>query len=291
VGRNRELEGEERSVLEDGFGWRCLWGSCDRVGLGMVRPGQRSSVPSAAEVAMGKLTAPKKFECPQCGQPFLTKREMDAHERQAHRGELVSCPKCMAKFTTRRTLLVHQSSVHSPVRVKCMVEGCDIMFSRFDNMRAHVRAYHPSATFKGAELPGGTKAIVASDPVDKADRYVLRHQCNICKKTYSTQSYLYMHIHNVHEGAEYKCPNCPKIFNSRGYLHRHFTAHHAATADLGGDAASSHIADMPDVVFKCEACNRNFARQASLAIHRYSMHGLSFPTGSKETSASDLSPS
>jgi len=246
----------------------------------MVRP-QLKSVTSEAAVA--KATSSKNVQCPQCGQDFKTKRKLNAHELQAHRGELVSCPKCMAQFATKRTMLVHAASVHSPARVKCLAEGCEVTFSRADNMRSHMRAYHPRATFEGGAEQGRETANdpVPSNAAESDERYVLRHQCNICQKTYSTHSYLVMHINNVHEGAAYKCPKCTKVFNSRGYLHRHFTTMHSKSLQRAEDAATTHIADMPGVVFKCKECNRNFYSQASLVIHRYSMHGVALPDDGK----------
>ena len=241
-------------------------------------------------------SAPGKFECRQCGRTFGTKRQLHAHER-AHLTELVSCSKCMAKFTTKRTLVVHTRSVHGAERIKCLVKNCPIQFSRTDNMRAHMRTYHPGATLKLKHvlIKGGEARGAAGDsPIDKGDdEFVVRHQCHICQKNYSTRSYLLMHIQNAHEGKSYECPECDKVFNSRGYFHRHFAAAHAAPAMTGDgrDAASDDADRTPEAVYKCDKCNRNFAKPASMAIHRFSMHGIPLPAGVFRPSAGGASGS
>ena len=56
----------------------------------------------------------------------------------------------------------------------------------------------------------------------------LRHQCEICSKTYSKPFDLKNHVQSVHEGKDtsVKCPLCSKALSCQSVLQKHITAVH-----------------------------------------------------------------
>jgi len=284
------------------------------------RPGVKRSSPAPEDrnEALRVKSVPSRSTGDDGGRGFKGKAQLEVREARAHkRRELVSCPTCTAQFTTRHTLDMHLRSVHSSRRIKCLVEGCGVTFSRPDNMLAHMRTYHPMVGAEGNRSGGGEDEAGAWPRLGTGDpggqgaeaqpgaqsSFVVRYQCHQCQKTYSTRSYLNSHKATVHGGVRFRCPQCDKAFNSRGYLRRHFVSQHpdavqdpsapagtaaapqAAAAGAEGDAPPAHSAGTQDAVHKCEECSRNFASLASLSIHRYSMHHISAVPAPTSTSA------
>uniref|UniRef100_A0A3P9IBF5 C2H2-type domain-containing protein n=1 Tax=Oryzias latipes TaxID=8090 RepID=A0A3P9IBF5_ORYLA len=73
-------------------------------------------------------------------------------------------------------------------------------------------------------------------------------RCSECGKTYSSQSYLKLHI-QYHAERPYRCPVCRKCFTWRGRLQKHMR---------------THTGEKP---FKCTVCCKRFSESGNLKVH------------------------
>uniref|UniRef100_A0A8C7ZBZ6 C2H2-type domain-containing protein n=1 Tax=Oryzias sinensis TaxID=183150 RepID=A0A8C7ZBZ6_9TELE len=73
-------------------------------------------------------------------------------------------------------------------------------------------------------------------------------RCSECGKTYSSQSYLKLHI-QYHAERPYRCPVCRKCFTWRGRLQKHMR---------------THTGEKP---FKCAVCCKRFSESGNLKVH------------------------
>ena len=79
---------------------------------------------------------------------------------------------------------------------------------------------------KGLHFEGNSFAM--KETFTKKAKVKIQNICDICKKSFSTKSYLKLHVTTVHdEGKQYKCDVCSTIFGQKGALKIHFTTIHS----------------------------------------------------------------
>lgn len=85
-------------------------------------------------------------------------------------------------------------------------------------------------------------------------------QCSICQKTFSNRGYYEGHINNHHGLRPHACVKCNARYAYKSSLLRH-------TMRCGQKQARE-----PDSVFKCDICQRRFARKDGLKDHINGKH-------------------
>merc|ERR1719186_31701 len=84
------------------------------------------------------------------------------------------------------------------------------------------------------------------------------YQCDVCAKEFSNSKYLSNHKIMVHTTGIFSCENCGNIFSNQHYLRRHMVTVHA---DAKEECA-------------CDICNKTFRNKRFLAHHKKAVHVL-----------------
>ena len=84
------------------------------------------------------------------------------------------------------------------------------------------------------------------------------YQCDVCAKEFSNSKYLSNHKIMVHTTGIFSCENCGNIFSNQHYLRRHMVTVHA---DAKEECA-------------CDICNKTFRNKRFLAHHKKAVHML-----------------
>lgn len=137
-----------------------------------------------------------------------------------------SCSKCERMYSDKATLDNHEKS-HLIV-FKC--NHCGKKFSNKDLLTKHIQTSH----------------------IGKS----LKHQCEICGKSYEKRPHLFSHMRS-HKSTVHLCEVCGKTVSLSAY-----PAHKRSHSNM-----NSHE------IFQCDFCQKKFNNKMSLRTHKSSYHG------------------
>jgi len=233
---------------------------------------------------MKKHQAPKmhkrrRCEEESCSQKFLSQTVLEDHGRSKHGHPKLQCTNCrkqfklfnshqrhISKMTCQRTLPRESRGPYS-----CKKAGCDKIFLRKRELKAHVRTSHIrgfvpyTRELKGCEEKGCDKKFVRKEYLQnhlRAQHGHVKLKCTECHQEFTQPDSLAVHIRTAHMGMKLVCPieNCDRKFTRKGHLSAHIKVVHKGLM--------SH---------KCrkDKCGGEFATKRLLKAHLISQHGHS----------------
>ena len=232
----------------------------------------RSHEKRAHEDTPSKHISEKKQVCGVCGKEFQFTKYLKKHMLK-HGEKNFVCEACGKQFETKYMLKMHQES-HSEVR-PFICNICRSSYKRHRNLLAHEQEVH---------------GIFSLGPGKEKES--LSFSCDMCKKEFTTQKRLVIHM-RTHTGERpFHCKQCGNQYTSRSSLYVHCRVVHEgrrcvqkgvflcnvcsksfATKQCLDVHVRTHTGEKPHV---CNICNRAFAQRASL-VHHTASHTDSRP--------------
>ena len=156
-----------------------------------------------------------------------------------HKKVTNQCGICDKSFAGTQTLNMHMKSVHVKIKFQCYI--CALKTARFVDLELHLRNVHKENL--KVRLPELTNA--------------LKHQCDVCHKSFPNERYLRLHNMRVHEGKGQPddCNICGKSFTSGGKKSRHIKSVHEKIKR-----------------FQCGTCKKCFVSKSTLKVHVEAVH-------------------
>ena len=85
----------------------------------------------------------RRFHCAECSSPpFMTRSDLNAHERGVHGKRRYECETCHKQFTQKGSLTRHMKTVHSDKRPFVCEQYCGKAFKTRSDLKKHVRERH-----------------------------------------------------------------------------------------------------------------------------------------------------
>ncbi|XP_014677579.1 PREDICTED: PR domain zinc finger protein 10-like [Priapulus caudatus] len=208
------------------------------------------------------------FQCPECMQMFLQKRELVEHASTHARKQKPTttaaarvnpdkpfkCTLCYKCFSTPERLEKHQA-VHGDDELKPL--QCEVCFKRFLNnsaMACHMKVHEETRYYT---CPFCKEQF---SQVNHLKEHVFVHMenglwpCPHCEKSFDEYNICRKHMRAFHSEKRYPCPQCEKVFPRPDKLKLHMLKH------------SEHRE------FLCSLCGKQFKRKDKLKEHVKRMH-------------------
>ena len=226
----------------------------------------------------------RKYKCDRCDMAYKVNRSLQDHKLYVHEGQekkLHMCESCGKSFTTDNSLKIHIQSEHEGQRDhKCDI--CGKSYSYKNQLKKHISTIHEGKRHicdscgkllrSAISLENHIKYVHENQKDDKCEYcstpfsflYLRQHEkicpkntqkvgfiCQKCKKSFSQNRTLKLHIKNVHEGRrDYKCGTCGKAFSNLSGMKKH-----RDTVHLGLKK------------YQCSFCNTAYGQNGDLSRH------------------------
>lgn len=203
-----------------------------------------------------KSTSAIKCDNPDCPKTYQSHYSMKKHYKQAHLlPKTHDCPQCQLKFNQKRQLRLHLYTHTGDYPQKCAL--CPAGFVNLKELRSHHTAKHKD---------GGKK------------------RCPVCCLYFANWTAMVAHRKATHPST-FPCPTCGREFYSRCKLKIHCVTHQEKTdlLECGQEGCGFKTANRTTLIghirrnhgdksFKCDQCEKKFARHSFLSKHQRVMH-------------------
>ncbi|XP_037027273.1 zinc finger protein 675-like isoform X1 [Bradysia coprophila] len=253
-----------------------------------VSPPDQSNVDRNAET--DNLQSCPAMSCQHCTEQFEKKEELIDHLRNEHTDLIFLCDVCK-DYLPRSNLLEHMTShalsleaINSTSEeIKC--ERCDKTFPTDKKLQRHKKVAHqkPPKLFQCTECNKifNTNRVLQNHYKHKHSD-ARRYHCDLCQKSFKTDSGLYAHRKTHADSYDYSCQICLKKFKFKVHLSRHLTVHtqeknffcRFCSKSFGvKDNLNKHLRTHYKMFeFKCHICEFLTSQQRYLTMHMKTSH-------------------
>ena len=247
--------------------------------------------------------------CPECDEPFGSKRDMQDHIDEVHLKLSYDCDKCGKVFKGRHGLKQHLMKVHEKEKCRVQCEMCAEWVPNKESLDNHVRIRHTGekpfkCTF--CDKAFGAASIMTSHRAQRhpdswreekkrrqwlvankgADSSQYKMQCHLCDQTRGTIHELRAHWNAEHPGMTDRaylnvsqgegpgtCDICGSSFDTQFGLQLHYTKMHN---------------DVSNRCETCEICGKSFLDKQGVKAHKRIMHKGNPPPSYLKTAICDV---
>lgn len=223
-----------------------------------------------------------KYSCDFCKRSFMTKFCLVKHEKRAHSFNLVSrqkCPECGNDFNNKADMEYHRAEAHAPTKpavwqiVKFHCHVCGQTFSDKVALAQHSASDHNELyRCDICKRPFSTEEL-------KVEHFSIAHlKCTICEKTFPKRHLLLQHQEKDHgDSNPIKCTKCPELFATKTQYRTHYLADHANRCELCHEPyptewlLESHM-EIAHNIFQCNSCGAKFHDRNMKMVHLNIVH-------------------
>jgi len=160
--------------------------------------------------------------CDKCDKTFACKKSLRIHINSMHTGIRLYCNLCDFSAATKGNLKKHMKRDHEGLRYKCNL--CGSILSDVYHYKVHLETIHSKIGQESKILPSifymCYKCKKEFKNLDERQEHSktcngkpkeakkLPPYCKLCKKMYSCQKSLRIHMESIHEDIKEKCPLC-----------------------------------------------------------------------------------
>ncbi|XP_065081078.1 zinc finger protein 271-like isoform X2 [Ochlerotatus camptorhynchus] len=219
------------------------------------------------------------YSCTKCTKVFINRGNLLNHAAECHGNvKNFTCEICSKSFKYNVQLRIHMRT-HSGERPHTC-EICHRGFSQLSNLRSHRKVHSKVKPYK-CQL-----CLKSFTMLDNLTAHSLKcikdkYRCTLCAKSFAKEGNLISHLQCHSEGVmekNFKCEMCPKSFKNKEDWKRHVRVHtgekpYVCDICQKGFAQKANLLShrkthlKPDVIFKCERCDKICRTQKLLEIH------------------------
>ena len=139
-------------------------------------------------------------------------------------------------------------------------DNCDQTFQRLRSLKDHVKSIHLGLRVNCTLCTATFSTRQGKNSHYKSKHRNVAHTCSDCGAKFTTRSTLRRHELTIHAGVVIPCSDCERVFSTKGGLKVHVQAAH-----------------LDSRLYICNICMNAFNRSSSLAAHKRTHLGMSFP--------------
>ena len=186
-----------------------------------------------------------------------------------------SCQICDDKqFVTRRSWNLHMDKFHAKIHnyETAQWQKCDACQRKVINLRVHIMKMHLGIdNFKCDECPFETKTASNLTQHYNEMHMNVRFICKYCKKPYTKNESLRVHVFNAHPETLKTCLKCDRKFMNKLSLERHERGRRKM-GKCSGTKIKKCTTFNKKSGFKCAICGANFTTYYKRMLHKLKNH-------------------
>lgn len=199
-----------------------------------------------------KNSKKKNLQCSLCSAMFHFQTQLNKHMNSLHKQEdgsfqPLKCVECNKQFETSKKYRRHMLN-HAPKKYKCT--NCSLSFRTTVLLELHQRVHKFDGIVNTTDVPV---------------------QCKTCGKILESSMKLWHHNRKVHRPKKIECPICGRPCFDSYVLKRHIQTHQPIHERK--KPRSERANDNVEGSFRCDICDKSFARRYLLNQHNKKSHG------------------